>query len=235
LLRGESEQLQDRTLFVQFSRMQAPVPQKGDGAVLWQRWRLVQDKELYDLAADPGQTNNLITQRPDVAARLRAEYDAWWSKVAPRVNEHSAITIGAKAEDPTQLSPADWEDSFLDQGGQVRAGLRRNGAWNLLVARSGTYEIELRRWAREVNAPLAAGLPPHPSPDGEFPAGVALPIAKARLKVAGFDESRRVTASDTAVSFTVKLKAGLTRLQTGFYDGDGAEICGAYYVYVHRK
>ena len=169
LLRGEREHLPDRMLVVQFSRMQAPAPQKGDAAVLWQRWRLVQDKELYDLATDFGQTNNLITQQPDIAAKMRAHYDAWWAKVAPRVNEHSAITIGAKAEDPTQLSPADWEDSFLDQGAQVRAGLRRNGAWNLLVARSGTYEIELRRWAREANAPLAAGLPPHPESRRRIP------------------------------------------------------------------
>ena len=235
LLRGEREHLPDRTLVVQFSRMQAPAPDKGDAAVLWQRWRLVQDKELYDLATDPGQTNNLISQRPDMAAKMRARYEAWWAKVAPQVNEHSAITIGAKAENPSQLSPADWEDSFLDQGAQVRAGLRRNGAWNIVVARSGTYEIELRRWAREANAPLAAGLPPHPNPDGEFPAGMALPIVKARLKVAGFDESRTVGASDTAVSFSLKLKSGPTKLQTWFYDADGAEISGAYYVYVHRK
>ena len=82
---------------------------------------------------------------------------------------------------------------------------------------------------------MAAGLPPHSNHDGEFPAGVALPIAKARLKVAGFDQSRTVGPSDTAVSFTVKLKSGPTKLQTWFYDADGAEICGAYYVYVHRK
>jgi len=235
LLRGECERLPDRMLVVQFSRMQAPVPQQGDAAVLWKRWRLVQDKELYDLATDFEQTNNLIAQRPDIAARMRAHYDAWWAKVAPRVNEHSTITIGTKAEDPMQLSPADWEDSFLDQGAQIRAGLRRNGAWNLNVARSGIYEIELRRWAREVNAPLAAGLPPQPNHDGEFSAGVALPIAKARLKVGGFDESRTVSASNVAATFAVKLKPGPTNLRTWFYDADGAEICGAYYVYVHKR
>jgi hypothetical protein len=64
---------------------------------------------------------------------------------------------------------------------------------------------------------------------------VALPITKARLKVAGFDERRTVNPSDTAVSFSLKLKSGATKLQTWFYDADGAEISGAYYVYVHRK
>ena len=166
---------------------------------------------------------------------MRAHYDAWWSNVAPRVNEHSAITVGAKAEAPTQLSPADWQDSFLDQGAQIRRGTRRTGLWNIRVARSGAYDIELRRWAREVDAPLLAGLPPHPNHDGSFPAGKALPIARARLKVAGFDESQTVGPSDTAVRFTVKLKSGPAKLQTWFYDADGAEISSAYYVYVQKK
>jgi arylsulfatase A-like enzyme len=235
LLRGDSDRLPDRMLVVQFSRMQSPAPEKGDAAVLWQNWRLVQEKELYDIKTDLAQTNNLLAQRPEIAARMRAHYDAWWAKVAPRVNEHSAITVGAKAEDPTQLSPADWEDSFLDQGVQIRSGLRRNGPWNLVVARSGTYQIELRRWAREANAPLAAGLPPQPNADGEFPAGVALPIAQARLKIGSFDQTRSVGPADTAVTFTVKLQAGPAKLQTWFSDASGAEICGAYYVYLHRK
>src|SRR6185295_2432810 len=49
LLRGETERLPDRMPVIQFSRMNAPEPKKGDAAVLWQRWRLVQDQELYDL------------------------------------------------------------------------------------------------------------------------------------------------------------------------------------------
>ncbi len=235
LLRGEREHLPDRTLVVQFSRMQSPAPEKGDAAVLWQRWRLVHNKELYDLSTDFGQGTNLITQRPDITARLRTQYDAWWSKVAPGVNEHRAITVGDSAEEPTQLSPADWEDSFFDQGAQIRSGLRRNGAWSLLVARSGTYEIELRRWAREAKTPIASALPPHPNPDGEFPAGVALPIARARLMIGGVDQSCSVTPADDGVTFNVKLKAGPAELKTFFSDAAGAEICGAYYVYIHRR
>ena len=55
VLRGTSEPPADRALVVQFSRMNHPEPERGDACVLWQRWRLVQDKELYDLAADPAQ------------------------------------------------------------------------------------------------------------------------------------------------------------------------------------
>jgi arylsulfatase len=235
ILRGEPQQLPDRTLFVQFSRMNGPAPRKGDAAVLWRKWRLVRDRELYDLKHDPGQTQNVITRFPAIAARLRADYERWWAEVAPCVNEHSAITIGSNAENPVQLSPADWEDSFLDQGSQVRRGLRRNGVWNLWVEADASFEIELRRWPREVDQPLRAALPPVQFEEAEFPAGVALPIARARVKIGDLDASRAVTETDRAVSFHAKLPRGRTRLQTWFYEADGTEICGAYYVYVTRK
>lgn len=235
LLRGEAGKLADRMLVVQFSRMNEPRPQKGDAAVLWQRWRLVQDRELYDLTADPEQKANVIEKFPDVAAKMRKHYEKWWAEVAPRVNEHEAIIIGSDAENPLLLSPADWEDSFLDQGAQVRAGLRRNGAWNVEVARAGDYEITLRRWPAEADTAIRAALSAVKHADGEFPAGVALPVAMARLRVAEFDATRRVGADDKAVTFAVKLPAGRTKLQTWFADADGKEIAGAYYVIVRRQ
>jgi arylsulfatase len=235
LLRGEQAHLPDRMLVVQFSRMNAPEPRKGDAAVLWKRWRLVQDKELYDLAADPGQKENVLERHPEVVARMRAHYEGWWERVRPGVNEFSAITVGADAENPCQLSPADWQDVFLDQGAQVRRGLRRNGAWNIVVDRDGDYEIVLRRWAAEADAPLAAGLPPMKHADGEFPAGQALPVARARLRVGEFDQSQPVARDAKAVSFSMRLPAGRTQLQTWFYDAAGTELSGAYYVHVRRK
>jgi arylsulfatase len=234
LLRGETKALPERMLVIQFSRMNEPRPQKGDAAVLWKRWRLVQDKELYDLANDPEQKVDVIDKFPDVVAKMRAHYEQWWKGVAPRVNDHEAIIVGADAENPVQLSPADWEDSFLDQGAQVRAGLRRNGAWNIEMARAGNYEVTLRRWPAEADAAIRAGLPAVKHTDGVFPAGASLPVAAARLKVSAFNATRPVGADDKAIMFAVKLAAGRTRLQTWFSDADGKEVAGAYYVTVRR-
>lgn len=232
LLRGEQQHLPDRMLVVQFGRIEWARPRRGDAAVLWKRWRLLEDKELYDLDADPAQTSNIIERHPDIVARMRAHYDGWWKEVRPGLREFSAITIGADAENPTQLSPADWQNSYLDQGMQIRWGVARNGAWNVLVEREGEYEVTLRRWPAEANAALSAELPPYKAADGEYPAGKALPIARARLKLADFDLSRPAPRDAKAVSFTVRLKAGRTKLQTWFYDAQGKELCGAYYVYV---
>lgn len=94
------------------------------------------------------------------------------------------------AENPVQLSPADWQDVFLDQGRQVRLGEKMNGAWNVVVDRAGEYEITLRRWPVEADTPISQRLPPYRATDGEYPAGQALPITRARLIIADFDQSR---------------------------------------------
>jgi arylsulfatase len=235
LLRGKAERLPERWLVIQFSRMQDPVPKRGDATVLRGRWRLVADNELYDLASDPAQATNVIEQHAEIAARLRADYAKWWDGVAPRMNEFSALIVGSDAENPVQLSPADWEDSFLDQAAQIRAGLRRNGPWNIDVARAGEYRIELRRWPREAATPIAGAMERHPHAYGAFVEGVALPVKEARLRVGDFDAKRAVAAEDQAVVFETTLPAGRTKLQTWFLDAEGKEIAGAYYVYVERK
>jgi arylsulfatase A-like enzyme len=235
LLRGEAARQADRMLVVQFSRMQAPVPKKGDAAVLWRRWRLVGGDTLYDLDGNPAQATNVIERHLDVAEKMRAHYEEWWSGVETRMNEFGAIVIGGDAENPGLLSPADWQDVFLDQAAQVRLGLRANGAWNVIVDRDGDYEFELRRWPREADAPLSAELPQTKFTDGVSAPGVPLPIAKARFKIADFDESRPAAQRDKAVTFVAQLKAGRTQLQTWFLDAENNELCGAYYVYVRRR
>jgi arylsulfatase len=235
LLRGRVDRLPDRMLVVQFSRLEAPRPAKGDAAVLWQRWRLVGDKELYDLRSDFAQTKDVAAEHPEVVARMRAHYEAWWSRIEPRVNELERITVGSDRENPTTLSPCDWQDVFLDQAGQVRAGEAKNGAWGLIVDRTGEYEISLRRWPVEADAAIADGVPPFKAVDGQFPAGKALPIVKARLKAGAFEDSREVAGGVKVVTFRTPLQAGPVELRTAFLDADGKELCGAYYVSVRRR
>lgn len=235
LLRGDSSHLPDRMLVVQFSRMDHQAPVKGDAAVLWKRWRLINDKELYDLAADPKQEHDVATAHADIAAKMREHYDRWWADIEPAVNTLSDITIGSDAEPVTPLSAADWQDVFLDQQRQVRRGDARSGPWGLEAAREGEYVFELRRWPREADAPLRAGLPQFKQVDGSLPEGKALPIAKATLHVGTFEQTRDVKPGDTFVRFVVPLKKERIKARTWFYDADGKELCGAYYVYVQRK
>jgi hypothetical protein len=172
---------------------------------------------------------------PETLAELRRHYDRWWEDVAPQVNQFSRVVIGSAAEPQTLLSPCEWADVFLDQMAQVRRGERKNGVWHLEVDRDGQYEFELRRWPAETDLPIAAAAPEHRGMDGAYPAGIALPIAKARIKIADFDSELAVDSEAAAVSFQVALARGPVDLQSWFYDASGKELCGAYFVYVQRK
>ena len=53
-----------------------------------QRFRFANGSELYDLEADPGETQNVLNDFPEVAEEMRQAYDRWWDKVRPgMVNE----------------------------------------------------------------------------------------------------------------------------------------------------
>ncbi|MGH9837894.1 MAG: sulfatase-like hydrolase/transferase [Blastocatellia bacterium] len=80
VLRDEAQRLADRTLVVQYPR---PNGGKGDAAVLWGRWRLLHDKELYDLDGDPGQTTDIAARHPEIVAKMRTHYERWWSRIEP--------------------------------------------------------------------------------------------------------------------------------------------------------
>ena len=54
-------------------------------------------RELYDLRRDPGQTNNLIDARPEVAARLHAALIGWLEEVGAPPERVRAYREGAEA------------------------------------------------------------------------------------------------------------------------------------------
>ena len=55
------------------------------------RFTLVNNIELYDLKADPGEQTNVIANHLEVVARLRRDYDAWWLSILPKLENESVI------------------------------------------------------------------------------------------------------------------------------------------------
>jgi len=249
ILRGKASVPADRTLIINYSRMpnfvNYPTPfaqsimTRDQAAVLWKRWRLLEDRELYNLESDPLQKNNVIDEQPDVVRKMRGELYRWWDEVGPNANVPQRVVIGSDHENPSRLTACEWLDVFVDQQGQIRRGQQKSGYWLLDVAQDGEYEFELRRWPRDADIPLAEAMP-----DGS---GTALPITSAsiylnnyhHLSVAqkrpyGFEGlTKQVKPGDKSVVFTAKLKKGPIALHTWFRGED--LIFSAYYVYVHRK
>ena len=222
LLRGTAEHLDDRMLVVQYG-----LPRKGNAAVLWGKWRLVNDRQLYNVSADPHQDKNVAAEHADVVRKMREHYAAWWARTWPQFRKVRYIHLGSDKANPTTLYSSDWVGSYADNFGNLAAG-KAIGRWHVLVERAGTYEFTLRRWAAEADTPLAAPLA------GPMGKGKAVPIAKARLKIADVDQTADAPDGAKSVSFTAKLSAGKTVLETWFLDKTGKPLCSAYYTRVER-
>jgi arylsulfatase len=61
-------------------------------AIRNERYRFVNNEELYDVIKDPGETQNVVSEYPEVVAKMRIAYDEWWSSVRPfMVNESASL------------------------------------------------------------------------------------------------------------------------------------------------
>ncbi|MCP5118876.1 MAG: arylsulfatase, partial [bacterium] len=234
VLRGQAGVPEDRMLVINYSRMpigfdypspSSPSIMRREGAaVLWKRWRLLADRELYDLASDPMQEKNAIAEHPEVAARMRSHLDSWWADVHETANEPQPVTIGSDAENPMMLSACEWLDVFVDQQGQIRRGVRKNGYWHIEVAKAGEYELELRRWPKEADTPLRGGLPAIQLTAGSRGPGAELPIARARILIDGIRMQKTVEPHDLSAVFNVNLKPGPALLHPWFDDENNEAI-----------
>jgi arylsulfatase A-like enzyme len=231
LLRGEQKDwIDDRLIFVQlqggaYFRYQ-PNPD-SESATLSKRWRLVDKKKLYDIQKDPAQKKNIADFYPQVVDELNKAYEAWFADVASGLNNPCPIVIGSDFENPMILTSQDW---ILPVGNppwnqsHVRGGNMDNGFWLVEIAQDGIYEFTLRRWPQEINTPIIAAI------DG----GKALSATNARIRIGNIENTEKISAGATNVTFRISLVKGKSQLQTWFVDELTNKSFGAYYVTVKR-
>jgi len=216
MLYGDSKTLRDRILFVHSQRIAHPEKWRKT-AVMTERWRLVNGKELYEIQADPGQKNDVATAHPDVMARLTAAYDRWWDSLKPTFSEYVRIGLGAEADNPTRLMSHDWmvedqKDSSWHQG-HVSRGHLASGPWAVQVTQDGRYRFDLYRWPKHLNQ--------------------AMKCKHARLKLGDLEAEQDVSPNATHARFELDLQAGPAMLQT-WLTNDQDQQHGAYFVWVER-
>jgi hypothetical protein len=236
LLRGTQPDLPDRTLVVQYGQ----VPKRFDACVIRGKWRLVKGEELYDVAADRGQTTDVAARHPDVVKALRDDYETWWQGLEPMLDDFVPISIGAQPQPVVELTSGDWEGIYADNTGYVRAavGGPTGGHWNILVERPGAYELTLRRWPEQTHAALGEKYEPSVKSPPNQPdvKTVGFPtIARAHVVIDGQTVSSPADPKATGATVRVQLPAGRTTLKAWFSDTDGKDLCGAFFVTVARK
>ncbi len=187
LLRGDSASWSDRTLFTQWHRGDQPEIFRACAARN-QQYKLIDGKELYDLTADPAEKTDIARSRPEIAAGLRRQTEAWFRDVsASRGYAPPRIYIGTKYENPVVLTRQDWREATGDWNSAA------NGHWELDVRSKGRYQVRLR---------LAKPLPSS---------------TQATLRVGAVEVTTAAPARAESCTFdNVTLPAGPARLKASF-------------------
>ena len=242
LLDSTAKDWPDRILITDSQRVKDPIKWK-QSAVMTSQWRLINGKELYDIKKDPSQANDIAAQNSEVVARLTQFYENWWQELLPTFKEDASIHIGHAAENPTKLTAHDWISERYPPWNQ--AGIRQasknvmlSGFWNVTIVEDGEYEFHLRRWPSEIDQPIDAELPAGADVPGSRAyrarPGEKIAAVKATLEIGDQKVEAAVKPGDKKVVFTLKLKAGKTRITSLFHTAD-QKFYGAYYVDVLKK
>ena len=101
--------------------------------------------ELYDLAADASESEDLVERHPEIARSLREAYDAWFDDVtSTRPAGAPRIVVGTHHENPCVLTRQDWYGRAWGGGAA--------GYWELQVDRPSIFEIVVDLGSRRVDA-----------------------------------------------------------------------------------
>ncbi|MFM2170112.1 MAG: Arylsulfatase precursor [Verrucomicrobiota bacterium] len=103
LMKDPKASWSDRSLIHHVGRWERGQAEKGKYekmAIQNARYSLVNNRELYDLIADPEETRNVMDQHPEVVSQLRASYESWWQDMQPLlVNEN----LDGPAQNPLKV------------------------------------------------------------------------------------------------------------------------------------
>lgn len=202
------------------------------GTVMTERWRLVQQKELYDIQADPGQTHDVASEYPEVVARLNQALDACRAGEDQRPHY---IVIGSDQQNPVTLTVKDFVKGFFWQS-LIAASVSQHpgpmNVWNVHVKKAGRYALALRRWPRESGGAINGVLPKEKWAYG-MKQCEALDAVEAWLRVGSAEHRLPVDGAMEEAEFVVELDAGPVVLEAWFVDRKQMKR-SAYYLYAHR-
>ncbi len=236
----------ERFVISDSQRVRDPIKWRSS-AVMSQKYRLVNRKQLYAIDVDPGQTNDIAKEHPEVVETMREFYDKWWADIEPSFSQTTEIYLGHKDHPVVSLTAHDWIQKIYPpwHQGSIRAADRKSpdadklthkGYWAVKVVRDGKYKVALRRWPVESGVAINASLPPGENVPGAtvpFRAtpGNAIGATHAVLRIDNEDLDRKpVPSGAEEVSFETELKQGSYQLAPVFEIPEGE--LGAYYVIV---
>lgn len=224
--------------FLVTDTQRVPWPIKGrNSCVMDGQWRLVGGSQLYNVAEDPGQENNLADQYPERVAEMNAFYESWWEDMI-KETKFSVIDLGSGEKDVLTCHDARTIDYYPPWNQQmIRKGKPMEPApFSVNFVSAGKYRFHLRRWPSESGLALGAALDdgkPETLYEAPISNGKSMKFARAYLKIA--DNSMEVAVDNTieAAILEMEVPEGKTEL-LAYFDMEDGTPCNAFYVDVEK-
>ncbi|MFR9652149.1 MAG: arylsulfatase [Rikenellaceae bacterium] len=197
-------------------------------------WRLVGD-ELYDIAIDRGQQNNIAAEHPEIVKELMAEYEKWWQHTASRGEEIAYIPLVTDVKgESVELVCHDLHDDLNRFNIWNQELLHTNkrsapGYWTVSSPKDYKYDIEAFRWSPESGlsfwdaAPEGRFIPngkSYQACDGGVGNVESLSIKIGETTIA----SKELTKGEPVMLKGVKIPAGEHKIMIHLKDAEGEEF-----------
>jgi arylsulfatase A len=171
-----------------------------------------EETRLYDIQNDPGETNNIADQHPEIVRRMREEYEAWFRDVTRGIEPPVRNFLGSVHENPVKLTAQDVRGPRSALGphtleaAQIQAQKKQPhgfGYWAIEVVRSGRYRITMQFEPPRVLDAVSSW---------RFP----LKAGEAFLRIAEVEVSQLIPEGTASVNFDVTLRPGKYYLDASF-------------------
>ena len=217
----------NRILITDSQREETPQKWKASSTMKG-KWRLINGEELYHIAKDPGQKNDLAANHPEMVTELRSAYENWWGELEPTFADYPRTVLGAEASPQTTLYV---HDMHLDEDfnatlpwhqRHIRSGdIKSKGWWSITVASTATYRFTLFRWPPNMNTNLQSEIEATTAEPGTnipgYDRGNALSLTEVSMEIGNFAESKEIVEG-SSVSFETQLEVGDYDLRAWFMD-----------------
>lgn len=235
LLRNPRDSWPNRTIITDTQRKEHLTKWK-DASIMTDEYRLIRGEELYDYASDPGQTQNIAAENPDIVRKMRQSYEEWWSRVSQRSDELNPIHVGRGYEEirltchdihvEENQSPA-WHQRH------VRGDTNSNGFWMIDVQDEGVYSVEIFRFPKTSGLGLNATCGESEQVNGgtPYPPGKKIDIQNIQVQIGEQMKESLPEEGANNARFEFTLKTGEQKIQTWLLDDNGATR-SAYYAYL---
>lgn len=155
-LLGKKSELDDRFIVTDSQRVPNPIKWRKS-CVMKGDYRLINGRELYDLADDLAQEHNIADQNPELVKTFCEAYEKWWKLVSVKFSDAIPLYMRKK----NILTSHDWRgdaDNCVWNQGLIRAAKKTRGGWEILVEETGLYSLKFFRWPVETGYVIGQGI-----------------------------------------------------------------------------